>query len=269
MISVQEALTKGSGEWRSFTCPSHDDRTPSARINVLTRKYVCMVCGSRGDVKNYEPPEHLVLEKIRSLSDATESPTEALLDLFDAGGPGDYWPSRFSREACEHFRLGYDSGKEKSVYSLRDPRGGLLGVVYRNFPGEKPKYRYPRGVSTSELLFGYEEVATSSSLVIVEGAPDVISLWEVGVPAVGAFGARLYPQQIQLINRLEPTKITVAFDQDQAGNIGGLQAVRDLRKAGLLAVRARWSGYNDPGDMPPAVRTDTFRENERKGLIPV
>ena len=267
MITAQDALTKGSGEWRSFTCPTHDDRTPSARINVLTRKWVCMVCGGRGDIKHYEPPEHLVLEKIRGLSDTIHSPTESLLDIFDSDGPGDYWLSRFTDRACERFRLGYDSCKEKSVYPLRDAKGTLLGVVYRNFPGEKPKYRYPRGVSTSELLFGYESIATKTDLVIVEGAPDVISLWEVGIPAVGAFGARLYPQQIQLINRLEPTKVTVAFDQDEAGNIGGLQAVRDLRMAGLLAVRARWDKYNDPGDMPADVRHDSFQKRNMLTFI--
>ena len=267
MITLQDALTKGYGDWRTFNCPDHDDNSPSARVNVITRKYVCMVCGSRGTVEKYTPPEHLVLKRIRELTKSNDREIpESYLDLFDSEGPGEYWSGRFTQEACKAFRLGYDEIKEKPVYPIRNADGSVAGLVCRNAPGEKPKYRYPRGISTSKMLFNYDQIVPESTVVLVEGAPDVIALWEVGIQSVGAFGARLYDSQLRLLSRLEPTKVVVAFDQDQAGDIGSDKAVTDLREAGISAGRAVWGRYNDVGDMPESVRSETFQEKSLRGL---
>lgn len=258
MITLQEAIASSRGEWASFNCPNHSDNSPSARVNTLTRKWVCMVCGSKGVSEKYLPPERLVLRRIKRLSDSDDRDIpESYLDLFDSSGPGEYWSSRFTGEACKRFRLGYDSVKEKPVYPVRNPEGSIVGLVSRGEPGDKPKYRYPRGVSTSMMLFNYEQIRPESLIVVVEGAPDVIALWEAGVQAVGAFGARLYKRQIQLLSRLEPTKVVVAFDQDEAGDIGADRAVRSLGEMGLVSERARWGKYNDVGDMPVSIRRNS------------
>lgn len=254
-ISLEYALAHSNGAtWVSFTCPNHDDKTPSARANTLTGRYVCMVCGHKGKGNNYEPPEKAVIEQVRRLSEETSRIPESLLDLYDCDGPGEYWSGRFTQEACRHFRLGYDTNKEKSLYPLRDPRGDLIGLVYRNYPGEKPKYRYPRGVGTSKLLFNYHEIEARTPVVVVEGAPDVIALWEAGIPAVGTFGARLLPAQQSLLSRLEPSVVVLAYDQDQAGRLGALEAVSALLGAGVQARRARWDDYKDVGEMPVGER---------------
>lgn len=260
-VSLEYALTHSNGAtWVSFTCPNHDDDTPSARANTVSGKYVCMVCGKKGRTDKYEPPERLVIQKIRQLTYEHDGLPEALLDLYDSDGPGSYWSSRFTDEACKHFRLGYDTNKEKSLYPLRGTGGDLLGIVYRGFPGEKPKYRYPRGVNTSQLLFNYHGVSAREPLVVVEGAPDVIALWEAGIPAVGTFGARLLPAQQRLLSRLEPSVVVLAYDQDMAGRTGSTEAVRALLEAGVQARRARWDDFKDVGEMPVAVRQKNLRK---------
>lgn len=260
MITLSEALMHGRGQWRSFNCPDHDDNSPSARVNTLTGRWVCMVCGSRGAQETYEPPERLVIEQVRRLTQEKRDVSESYLDMFDSSGPGEYWLSRFTKEACQHFRLGYDVVKEKSLYPIRDLDGGFLGVVYRNFPGEKPKYRYPRGINTSELLFEYHNADARSPIVIVEGAPDVIALWEAGIPALGTFGARLLPAQQQALCRLEPSVVVLAYDRDEAGFSGAHRAAADLSELGIRTVQAAWEGYNDVGDMPLEVRSGVFRD---------
>lgn len=266
MITLTDALTVGQGTWRSFNCPDHDDSTPSARVNSVTGKWICMVCGSRGISQTYDPPEKLVIAQVRRLTTEKTELSEYYLDIFDSAGPGEYWAQRFTAEACQFFRLGYDSAKEKSVYPIRNPKGEVLGVVYRNYPGEKPKYRYPRGITTSELLFNYENVCPGQPVVVVEGAPDVIALWEVGIPAVGTFGARLYTGQQRLLSALEPSWVLVAYDQDRAGAEGGVGAVSSLLRLGIPARRALWPDYNDPGDMDPKTRREIFRRILDKGL---
>lgn len=258
-VTLSEALTKGGGIWRSFTCPNHDDRSPSARVNSVTGKWVCMVCGSKGKSDAYEVPEHLVIKRVRMLDASPTELSESYLDLYDSSGPGEYWSQRFTPEACKHFRLGYDSTKDKSLYPLRDTTGQLLGLVYRSYTGD-PKYKYPRGVPTSQLLFNYHEIECRTPVVVVEGAPDVIALWEVGVPAVGTFGARLLPGQQRLLSALQPTKVVMAYDQDRAGRTGAREAVTALSASGLVAQRAYWSGAKDPGELEPTQRRKIFEK---------
>lgn len=266
MTTIDEALSHGHGAWRSFHCPIHDDHKPSARVNVLTGKWVCMVCHAKGTQDTYEPPERMVIDKVRKLGLEARTMNEDYLDMFDASGPGEYWEQRFTPEACREFRLGYDAVKEKSVYPLRDSYGTLLGLVYRNFPGEKPKYRYPRGVATSSLLFNYENVPTQAPVVLVEGAPDVISLWQAGIPAVGCYGSRLLPAQQRLLSRLSPSVVLVAYDMDEAGHTGARGAVRSLLTAGIPASQAMWTGYNDMGEMPTELIRDIVEKNLARGL---
>ena len=39
---------QGTGEWRSTTCPFHEDRHPSLRVKLETGSFRCMVCGVKG-----------------------------------------------------------------------------------------------------------------------------------------------------------------------------------------------------------------------------
>ncbi len=259
-VSLEDALSHGTGTWRTFTCPHHDDARPSARVNSVTGKWVCMVCGTKGKSDTYETPEHVVINRVRHLDDEPAKMSESYLDLFDAAGPGEYWSQRFTPEACQHFRLGYDSSKDKSVYPIRDRWGDPLGMVYRNFPGEKPKYRYPKGINTSALLFNYHTMNCRTPVVVVEGAPDVIALWEVGIPAVGTFGARLLPVQQQLLSALQPSKVLVAYDQDHAGRTGATRATAGLLSQGIVARTAFWRGWNDAGEMPAETRLEIFKK---------
>lgn len=257
MTTIEEALTTGTGEWRTFSCPDHTDHSPSARVNVTTGKWVCMSCHSRGHQDQYEPPEHLVIRQAMNLTREQRKIPTPYLDMFDIDGPGIYWSDRFTQGACQHFRLGYDADLRQPVYPIRDEYGNVLGLVHRG--GGSCKYKYPRGVKTSRLLFNIHEIVPGEPVVLVEGAPDVIALWEAGVSAVGVYGARLYPAQVELLMKREPSKVLVAFDMDIPGIKGAGAAVNDLMAAGIFAKRIAWSGYKDCGEMPTAVCRSLFQ----------
>ena len=43
----------GSGDERDFLCPFHEDKTPSARVNLQKDVYFCHACGSKGNAVTY------------------------------------------------------------------------------------------------------------------------------------------------------------------------------------------------------------------------
>lgn len=259
-ITLNEALSKGHGTWRSFTCPVHTDVNPSARVNTVTGKWVCMVCHARGTTAGYTPDPNLALDEAMALLDATSlTKTESWLDQFDSGPVHPYWLNRFNEESCRIYRLGWDGNKGKPCYPIRDKVGRPLGVVHRTIDGDGPKYKYPRGVKTAELLFGVQEAQQSGHLFLVEGAMDVVAVREVGHDALGTYGARLYEQQAKQILALHPGVVWVAYDMDKPGEEGARQAISMLRDVGIMCRRAQWHPkYKDLGEMDRETRSNTL-----------
>ena len=131
--SIEDALSLGYGIERSFVCHVHPDTHASASVNAVTGKWICYACNARGQVdpdKVVISPSTVVREVNKALAiiEGNGHPyyPESWLSLFDGSGPGQYWLSRFSLAACEHFRLGYDPVAHVPVYPLRDPAGRVL-----------------------------------------------------------------------------------------------------------------------------------------------
>lgn len=254
-ITVHDALVNGNTQWRSFHCPVHDDNSPSARLNSHNGVWVCMVCGAKGKIDDYKIPVETMMKQIDLVMETQNVRIypESYLNCY--ARPGDYWSQRFSEETGKELGFLYDPNTKSNGYAIRNPRGGILGIVVR---GEFPKYKYPQGLETSKLLFNYHNIDSSKPVVVVEGAPDVAALWDVGVQAVGTFGARLYPEQHRLLRRLGAPHIYIAYDQDQAGRTGSEGAVESLLGAGVLTYPLRWWGAKDPGEMSKEIRTKVF-----------
>lgn len=254
-MNLAEALARGHGQWRSFSCPVHQASHDTARVNVNSGKWVCMSCGAKGTIDGWQPDPDQELEAVFDLLEPKPQPRpEAWWDVFDSGPVHQYWLSRFREETCREYRLGYDAGKGKPCYPLRDPQGRLLGAVLRNLDDpHAPKYRYPLGISTSKLLFGYERFE-GGPMILCEGATDAIAAYEVGFQAVASYGSRLSVDQTRLIAAANPTFVVIAYDQDEAGESGALDADDLLGAFGVMSVRPTWDGYKDLGEMPEATR---------------
>ena len=260
-VTLSEVLAKGSGTWRSFTCPVHADANPSARVNVQTGKWVCMVCGAKGTTANHEVDVDWMLEQsLEGLNEEHGTKAESWLDQYDSGPVHPYWLSRFSEEVCRVFRLGWDTVRQQPCYPLRAHTGLPLGVVRRNVDDpDGPKYKYPRGANTSGLLFGVMEAQQTERLLLVEGAMDVVAVRECGHDAVGTYGSKLYSKQIDQIVALEPRVVYIAYDMDRAGRDGGFHAERDLQRAGIMAWRVEWNDrWKDLGEMDLRTRCNTL-----------
>lgn len=253
--TLADAIAKGSGNQRSFCCPVHGDSNASASVNVAKGVWFCFACGAKGKIDGtYEVDPHLLLEEINDFSREQRIYPESWLDIYDS--PGDkYWRERFSEEAIVQFRLGRDRVKDVPTYPMRDPSGRVLGVVARNTEG--PKYKYPRDVKTSKLLFNYDSNRYDPYPILVEGAMDAIAVWEAGFTAYGCFSAALYDGQLELLSQQGPAIVFLAYDMDRAGKAARLAAAEKLGNIGILTQSIVWDDkYKDLGEMPLHLRKE-------------
>jgi len=261
MITAQDALARGNGDWRSFTCPVHDDSNPSARIHVLTGFWVCMSCGAKGRYQGeeLEIPEHVVFQAVEKLNvELDVDLPESYMSLYEI--PGKYWLDRFTHAACMTWELGTDTNTDTPIYSIRDENGHLIGVVQRG-DDDRTKYKYPKGFKSTQHVYGAHMIESNKPIVLVEGAPDVVAMWESGIQAVGTYGSVLHPRQIEIIGSYDPRLVICAYDNDRAGRQGAALAVRALGQAGIMATRAVWPDeYKDVAEMPMHVRANVFRQ---------
>ncbi len=261
MITLEEALTKGHGQWRTFSCPAPDhlDSSPSARVNTHTGKWICMSCGAKGLAQNYAPDVDLILQDLEWTGEENEPLPESFLDIYDSITPH-YWLTRFDLETCQTYRVGWDMVTNNPCYPIRDNQGRPVGITIRNLsdPGG-PKYKYAKGTLAHKLLFGVKELVQDRVLVLCEGATDVMACRDVGYDAISTYGSQLHQDQIDLLVDLNPKLLLIGYDMDTAGRTGAAKAWHQLNEAGILTETLFWSSpYKDLGEMPPKIRMSTL-----------
>lgn len=286
-MSVRDAayatltITAESGNELTFLCPVHDDRSPSASLNVVKKLWVCYACGAGGRVEDLLEgnfSEISVEELELLLEDLDRRPRalpESWLSQFDFPVEShQYWLGErgLSAPTVDRFGLGFDIATNAGVMPIRDPHGALLGVVRRFLRGPR-RYEYPKYWSKSEHLFGYHEtkafytheVNAIGPVALTEGAVDAMALWDIGHPAMAIYGSKISERQIELLNTLDVTHYVMAFDMDHAG----MMARMAVAKAPIrpLVYDARWDEAKgkDVAELPRSDRAQALRD---AGIVP-
>lgn len=275
--SLEEAMSVGWGIERSFLCHMHDDTTASASVNSITGWYYCYSCHGSGkfDLSRMEIDPYSVRRSLiqmeRQLNAEPTVYSEAWLNTFDSLGPGDYWLSRYSEEACRFYRLGEAPDATYATIPVRDPSGKVMGIIRRDLTGnDRAKYRYPSGVDMSRYAFGYHQL-DGPAVVLVEGASDVVAVKEAGFNAgLASYGSGFSNHQGLLLRRYAPEKVLVAYDMDQAGEDGYERVQRNLG-TDLAVERLWWEDYKDLSAIPLDERREMLAEvlNPKKVKIRV
>ena len=267
-ITLEDALSKGRGEERSFCCHVHDDSNASASVNVTKGVWYCYACHANGVVGDQKIATPRELLDIMSGETPSRVFADSWLDLFDATGPSPYWSKRFGEETATKFRCGTHFESGLPTYPIRDVSNRILGVVTRH-ENQTNKYMYPRNTRTSTTFFG--NFKPSKVVVLVEGAGDVMAIDQSGIPnhwtVLGCFGSGLHAPQIDLLSDLSPKVVIAAFDSDNAG----FEAIKRAEKqlANVCPVLSHhWStvGANDPGDLKPKERMQSLTNTINKTL---
>jgi len=280
-VRAQFKVDRWIGDEAIVACPhpDHEDKNPSAAINVRKRLWTCYACGRGGSLDTLlgqqlsDPDVEDILVELSSMlagyGSTEHGYPESWLDQFDLMGVHPYWLSRgLSVRVCEDFRLGYDMDTGMVTYPLRGPTGKVLGVVRRAVDSEtRPKYRYPDHAPISKTMFGYYKVREGvRDIVVTEGALDALAMWDIGVPAVAQMGATLSREQVALLQKLNPSSITFAYDQDPAGNRALQRALQDENLSFCPLRVMTWDREvgKDPLELPIDVRQERYRLAEVK-----
>ena len=227
-----------NGEEILFTCPFHDDNTPSASLNTTDLVYNCFVCGG-GTLKYLAkqlghdniseelkkiPPSIVTLE--RQLFDLMDNKYQEQ-DIFESNFKKienindcpNYLLDRVKYETITKFDL-YICTSKSSIYNQRIIfpifSNKKRGFVARDYTEIKPqKYLFPKNMQKQEYLFGK---MTGDVVILVEGVFDVMKLWEYGYfSCISPMGVTIGDKQIEILIKNGIKEVIIMPDGDQAG----------------------------------------------------
>jgi len=271
---------KGNSAW--IKCPFHGgghERTPSCRINLEKGKYpigfyYCYGCSSHGTWNTLA--EKLHLAKIDTEELELQSPSvskskldallqeDKVLNTLDMSLAVDFESSENWRgisgvtlnnigaKLCPDLRF-----KDTFVYlpciQLGKEVGNIKAVMQRK-PGQLG-YINSGGEWAKKGLFPYDYVRlmlkSVNVLALVEGPRDALNLIQYGMPALAILGSQNWSQyKAELVELLNPDKIVLMFDGDEAGNRAYEKVVAYFKyfdKNSLL--RFNFDKDKDPADL--------------------
>lgn len=139
----------------------------------------------------------------------------------------------------------------------------LLGVSLRRIkPTDTPKWLHqPTEIETKEILYNYDATFGVERIVIVEGIVDVWAYHEIGITAVGTFGAHLTEEQYRLLMRTG-AELVWSYDGDSAGQMAKEKAIKQFRhKADQYVVH--FEEHEDPASIPREELLKRYGERTR------
>ena len=142
----------------------------------------------------------------------------------------------------------YDAMGQRITFAIFDKLGSCIGFTGRTLSEDKSVAKYRNTAQTavfdkSSIVYGIDVLKKAkisvamSSLIIVEGNVDVISLVGAGFAnTLACMGTAMTSFHARLFKELKPNSIYLCFDGDDAGQKATLRNV-DILVAGGLTVR--------------------------------
>jgi AAA domain/Toprim-like len=178
----------------------------------------------------------------------------------------------WTRKAIERLELGYEGGRV--LFPVRDQSGELLGFDRYSPNGAEPKMKADAG-TTKELFPPPETIGPEEGdgwIWLVEGQPDGVLAWSLGLLAVAVPGAALW--RTEWAPRFSGRRVAVCFDADEPGRKGAARAAADLAAAGIdarlidLTPFADHDGF-DLTNFAAKARTIEERDEARRLLVQI
>ncbi len=152
----------------------------------------------------------------------------------------------------------HDLFRGRLMFPIRDAEGRLAGFGGRSLDGSEPKYlNSPQGevFDKSRILYALDRARgdiRNNGAVIVEGYMDAIAAHQAGFKnVVASMGTALTGPQVDAIRRLT-TRVTMALDQDSAGQQATLRSLESSWNIyqSRVAGRARGTTLLQRADVP-------------------
>jgi len=270
-----ERLTGQQITKHKISCPLHEDKTPSMHIYDDGR-FHCYACGAHGDVldfvgiylygRNYNSDAHFKdvidhlggvdIKPIPRTAPSTRRPKKpglsisaVAVDNWNLTMPDDrreFWHSRWLRDdVIDFYKLGWDGRRYTIPLAYR---GVYFGVKRRKADdvddGIEAKYMMSKGSRAG--LFPADCLFTAQHVIICEGEIDALLIRQADLDAVTttAGAGSWKPQWARFFSHIP--RITILYDNDDAGREGALKVRKSLRKAEIATLP---EGVNDVGDL--------------------
>jgi DNA primase len=261
-----------------FSCPWHEDSTPSASMNINTGIYHCFGCGVKGTVidfiskfenisyedakiltkkKGFTRREIDLMQEVRRIlfedKKGEEFLDEEILKKYNKqihksilNRVGD------NKEILKKFEIGYSKEDQRTTMPIRDHFGKLVGIIGRVINGNGPKYKNivpPQGFKKSEYLYGLHLCKNELMLILCEGEFDVINFYRWGFPyAVAIMGSSLSEKQKDLLTRYT-NHVLLALDNDSTGKQATEKITETLKKIIKVSRFKYIVNKKDPGEL--------------------
>jgi len=267
-----------------FSCPFHDDHTPSAVIYLKNKRFVCFSCRRSysiynfiaelegADVKDiyhrFENPhdKELLIRKIKTKiekyydndkikpQDEEIIYEESILNTFTK--QYDYLLNRgFTKDALDYYEVGYYAPREVVTLPFRNRKKQLIGVYARKTQPTKYMKYYPlipkEGYPKYNNLYGLDKVE-GDTVLLVEGNLDVIRIYQAGYKLGAAIQSTNLTKAHEKTLSRHYNKIILGLDPDKAG----ISASEDIFNRMSGKIKIEFFNYNnltkDIGDMTNA-----------------
>lgn len=271
-----------SGKYKCFGCGAHGDLIDLVRyMNNLDFKEACMEIGKNvGHEVQFEPPNpHWQAYKeeldnhCRRYWSNLQKDAEALNYVINT--------RKITPETIDRFRLGLTDVNE---YKFRTDIGNIshklvfpilehstkphaVGMAYRGFTDEKPKYINDHNQEGREgqkqelagvfikgnMLYGMSQARDSINqqgfVMVTEGYFDVISMHQAGMEnTVGLMGVNMSDiQASELVKRTD--RIVLMLDADEAGRNGTVNAILQLFKLNVSVYVCSLKDFHDADEL--------------------
>lgn len=274
-------------------CPLHDDRSPSFSMNIDTGLWIChRGCGSgqfqqlvertlncsqteawdwithNGVASSVELISQRLATALNSPSDPEYIPDNLgwLIRynmLGNAAMPIWFMNRGFTWDTVNSWGLKYDQIWDAVIIPVYH-QDKLVGTITRHTKPQFPKYQNSPNMPRSQMLFGKYDIS-QSSIILTEGALDVMWLWQNGYNAAALLGTDLSQEQVHILQQNRYGEIVLALDNpniDEAGRIGTKKAIEKLTKAGWMLPQITILGYpddvKDVQDCSPGLLADIY-----------
>jgi DNA primase len=239
------------GRWMGL-CPLHQDHNPSFLVDPQHNLFYCYGCGQGGDLIRFAELYHqvefpqalaLLLEWRGAAPLLGEAARFYQTQLFCHSAVLTYLQQRGvnSRKVIEHMRIGYApggclrrrlTGLGYSLSALR--QAGLVTAAGRDTFSDRIVFPlegnlYGRSLSPSPAphrflpgskggLYGWSQVQSCPTVILVEGLFDYAALWEGGFRNVTcSLGTHLNTHQLRQLCDA-PRTVYISFDADRNGS---------------------------------------------------
>ena len=238
---------KISGHNVQVCCPYHNERRPSAGIDMRTGIFHCFACQEvrsieeviaycfgHGDdmkfgwnwlLKNFltisveerkEIPLEIDRKALYNVTDTKEYVSDEELDKYRYIHPYMY-KRGLTDEVIEIFDIGYDKDTRCITFPVRDLYGRTLFVARRSV--DSKYFNYPK--EAEKPLYGlyeiYKQTSRPTEVIICESMLDALSFWTIKRYAVALNGLGNELQFKQLRELLPCRKLILCTDSDEAG----------------------------------------------------